>query len=285
MDSIGNRIKTLRKASNLTQFQLGELIGKSKGNISGYENGTYDPSASTIIELAKCFNISTDSLLFGGELLNKNNAKIEFNVNEKNLYEYFNLLKAEHKARILERVETFLEEYDIEIYDVYESTKTENSNFDKINESDSSSYTSRVSESKGKVDVITKHLPILGQTAAGPPIDIVEVGGGDYIEVPKSVDADYALFVKGDSMEPIIHDKDLVYIKSMPEVENGTIIVADVDGTVTCKKIHRYNGKVELISLNKDYDPIIINTSDNKYFRIIGKVAFCQRPNSNFFAI
>ena len=51
MKSIGDRIKMLRKAANLTQSQLGELIGKSKGNISGYENGTYDPSASTIIEL------------------------------------------------------------------------------------------------------------------------------------------------------------------------------------------------------------------------------------------
>jgi SOS-response transcriptional repressor LexA len=281
MKSIGDRIKMLRKAANLTQSQLGELIGKSKGNISGYENGTYDPSASTIIELAKCFNISTDSLLLGGERFDKNTARIEFNVNQENFSDYFDLLKEEHKVKILGRIEAYLEEYEIEIFEVHKVADVTENNSTEIHEAESNHY---ISESCKSNEVPTKHLPILGQTAAGSPIDIIEVGGGDYVAVPESVNADYALFVKGNSMSPVINDSDLVFIKSMPEVENGTIGVVDIDGTVTCKKIHRYNGKVELISLNRDYDPIVVDLSETP-FRIIGKVMFCKNTGSNFFAV
>lgn len=70
MDSIGMRIKNLRLDNHYTQEKLGKLIGKSKGNISGYEKGTFEPSASTIVLLSKCFNISTDYLLIGTDQSN-----------------------------------------------------------------------------------------------------------------------------------------------------------------------------------------------------------------------
>ena len=79
MDTIGERIKKLRKAANLTQEELGKAINKSKGNVSGYESGKFEPSANTIIDMSKCFNISTDYLLLGEEnkILNFTEEELE----------------------------------------------------------------------------------------------------------------------------------------------------------------------------------------------------------------
>ncbi|MEG2537350.1 MAG: helix-turn-helix transcriptional regulator, partial [Hydrogenoanaerobacterium sp.] len=65
MTTIGERLKNARLIHNMTQQQVADAIKKSKGNVSGYENGAFEPSASTIISLAECFNISTDDILIG----------------------------------------------------------------------------------------------------------------------------------------------------------------------------------------------------------------------------
>jgi len=56
-------LKNLRKQEGLTQPQLAEKLGVSKGMISFWENGIYEPTASNIVAIAKYFHITTDELL------------------------------------------------------------------------------------------------------------------------------------------------------------------------------------------------------------------------------
>ncbi len=56
-------LKNLRIQEGLTQPELVEKLGVSKGMISFWENGIYEPTASNIIAIAKFFNITTDELL------------------------------------------------------------------------------------------------------------------------------------------------------------------------------------------------------------------------------
>ena len=244
-----------------------EVLKMGSSNVTRWKNGT-SPNSDVAIKIANYFNVTLDYLLLGKQSSTATSKKDI--VNYDNMTEYFDMLSDIYKERILERIETYLEIHESDEYNSYGVIAAE------------TGETYRATYDNSKISV--KHIPILGQTAAGSPIDIIEVGGGDYIAVPESVNADYALFVKGDSMSPVINDRDLLFIKSMPEVENGTIGVVDIDGTVTCKKIHRYNGKVELISLNRDYDPIVVDLSETP-FRIIGKVMFCKNAGSNFFAV
>lgn len=65
MDTIGERIRFLRKKNEMLQDQVAEAIGKTKSNISGYENNKFEPSAQTIIALCKLFSVTTDWLLLG----------------------------------------------------------------------------------------------------------------------------------------------------------------------------------------------------------------------------
>lgn len=80
--------------------------------------------------------------------------------------------------------------------------------------------------------------------------------------------ADFALIVIGNSMEPLIKAGTLVFAKDQTTAANGDIVIAEVDGTTTCKQFHIENGVIELRSINSQYPPI----TDFSDMRIIGKV-------------
>ena len=49
---IGKILKTMRRKTNLSQEQIGLLIGYAKNTISQYENGTRNPDFATIEKIA-----------------------------------------------------------------------------------------------------------------------------------------------------------------------------------------------------------------------------------------
>lgn len=66
MDLLGRMIRTVRKERNLTQEQLGELIGVQKAQISKLENGSNSATIDTILKVFQAlkadvrFNITVD---------------------------------------------------------------------------------------------------------------------------------------------------------------------------------------------------------------------------------
>ena len=58
-----NNLKMLRVERGLGQVELSQKLGLSKGIISLWENGLREPSMSSLIMLAKFFNVSVDYLL------------------------------------------------------------------------------------------------------------------------------------------------------------------------------------------------------------------------------
>ena len=102
----------------------------------------------------------------------------------------------------------------------------------------------------------------VGQTAAGEPIEgqqPVPMLGSDTVK----------LLVNGDSMEDLFHDGDIVEYHPQPELENGEIGVFAINGGITMKKF-RKNDDIRLESLNKKYEDIVIQETDD--FSILGKV-------------
>ena len=60
--SIGNNIRTARKALKLSQEALGELIGANRVTISKYENNEYNPSIPALRRLAEALHTSPAAL-------------------------------------------------------------------------------------------------------------------------------------------------------------------------------------------------------------------------------
>lgn len=60
---IGLKIKELRSANGMTQKDLADKLYVTAQAVSRWENGEVEPSISTIGEIAKIFNVSSDELL------------------------------------------------------------------------------------------------------------------------------------------------------------------------------------------------------------------------------
>lgn len=105
-------------------------------------------------------------------------------------------------------------------------------------------------------------LPLLGQVAAGAPIEAHEYN--EYIEVPpgmiSSTQNSYALKVNGQSMiEDGIFDGDVLLVKEKLTAQNGEIVIANIDNEYTVKRFYLHENKktapqVELRPANSQMD-------------------------------
>lgn len=58
-----NRISNLRKQANLSQNDLGKIIGVAQNTLSQWEKGLRAPDFDSVIKISEYFNVSTDYLL------------------------------------------------------------------------------------------------------------------------------------------------------------------------------------------------------------------------------
>ncbi|KHD35483.1 XRE family transcriptional regulator [Clostridium acetobutylicum] len=65
MNTIGERLKYLRKLNNLTQKQVAEKTGVQRGNISHYEKNDFLPSRVALISFANFFKTNYDWIVYG----------------------------------------------------------------------------------------------------------------------------------------------------------------------------------------------------------------------------
>ena len=65
---IGKFIAQLRKERELSQEQLGEIMGVTNKTISRWETGTYLPPAEMLLSMSKLFDVSINELLSGKRL-------------------------------------------------------------------------------------------------------------------------------------------------------------------------------------------------------------------------
>lgn len=63
MTVLGKRIRYLRQQADLTQAQLGKLLGCSSSTVSLYEGGQRSPDTTMLVRLADVFDVSVDYLL------------------------------------------------------------------------------------------------------------------------------------------------------------------------------------------------------------------------------
>jgi repressor LexA len=116
-------------------------------------------------------------------------------------------------------------------------------------------------------------IPLVGRVAAGTPITAFENREGtiDFTSLFGKNDV-FAVRVEGASMKDCgIMDGDYVVVRKCPQVENGAIGVAYIDGEATVKRIIKKKGAYELRPENSAYKPIHIN-ADTPDFRIAGPV-------------
>lgn len=116
-----------------------------------------------------------------------------------------------------------------------------------------------------------KKIPLVGSIACGTPI-LAQQNIEKIVDVPENIRCDFSLTCHGDSMEGAgIHDRDVVYIRIQPEVENGEIAAVRIGEEATLKRVYYHNGTLTLMPANAAYAPMVYTGPELNDVQIEGK--------------
>ena len=116
-----------------------------------------------------------------------------------------------------------------------------------------------------------KKIPLVGSIACGTPI-LAQQNIEKIVDVPENIRCDFSLTCHGDSMEGAgIHDRDVVYIRIQPEVENGEIAAVRIGEEATLKRVYYQNGTLTLMPANAAYAPMVYTGPELNNVQIEGK--------------
>lgn len=109
MTDLGNRIQEIRKAKNLSQTDLANLVGVSYAQISRYENKGAQPPAEILNNLANVLGTSVDFIING-----TSSEKAKATLNDAKVLNYFKeveLLPEEERNTILKVIGAIIGQY------------------------------------------------------------------------------------------------------------------------------------------------------------------------------
>ncbi len=119
-------------------------------------------------------------------------------------------------------------------------------------------------------------VPLVGRIACGTPIT-AEENVERMVCVPSKWHSTFTLTCEGSSMEPRIHDGDLVAIRSQPTVENGEVAAVRIGEEATLKHVYLHENFIELRPENPAFESIILSKEDMNTVVIEGKaVGLCR---------
>ena len=235
---IGNQIKYYRKLNKMNQEELASKLNTTKQSISRYEKGIRKANQDILFQLCDIFNVAIDDFFPTSD------------VNDQQLDELiatFKTLNSERQNKV----------YDF----ATEQLKEQNNNVVNIND--------YIEEQTNWYEV-----KFYGSISAGTGLYLddeqVETINFGADMVPNGTD--FCLKVNGDSMEPMFHDGDYVFIKRETDFRNGTIGAVIVNGEAYLKKIYITDNSIRLVSLNKKYKDITVSEDDN--LKYVGTVVF-----------
>ncbi len=234
-------IKRIKKEKGLTNEQLSEISGISLGTLNKLLSGaTADPKLSTLSSLSQAFSCSFD------ELLGKSAPDVSASGSET-IRRYY-ALDASGKETA---------DYII------------NKEYNRIISEKKPVAGEKMRDAAKKIRTIR-----LFSTAASAGTGSY-LSGNDYTNIsvysnPTTDAADFAIRVRGNSMEPKFSDGDILLVSDRKRIEIGELGIFSVDGESYFKQ---YGGN-RLISLNPDYSDIPLDTADKAvcFGKVIGKL-------------
>ena len=123
-----------------------------------------------------------------------------------------------------------------------------------------------------KIIPITRQLPRFYIAASAGTGQYLDSDAYEMIDVGSEVSglADFGITLAGDSMEPLYVNGQTVWVHRQDQLADGEIGIFYYAGNAYCKKYKVSDDKAWLVSLNRKYEPILIDES--KEFKVFGKV-------------
>lgn len=242
-DEIISLIQENIDEKGLSMSELARRVGIAKSTMSRYFNKTREFPLNRADDFARALNITPEYLL---------GIQKESNVDQAEIISIYNKLEQPRQEKVLSYAK------------------------DQLEEQERSNIISIFNKPQNDKDYITDYVE--GLVAAGRGIFQDD---NLHMEVKlraEDVPEDYDTIAKvaGDSMEPLIEDNDLLFIKVTSQVDINDIGIFQVNGKNFVKKLKRdYSGAWYLQSLNNGYEEIYLSEDDD--IRTIGEVVDIYR--------
>lgn len=249
MEQLGDRIRKLRESRNMTQTELSEILGmKTYTTVSKWEKNENFPKGKDLKKLAEIFNVTSDYLL---GLSDTKLGKITTQNEHPEILTIYNQLEEPKQEKVLDYAKEQLEEQNnSKIVSIFDKPQDEDYITDYVE--------GLVAAGHGTFQEDNLHMEVKLRAEDVPD---------EYDTIAK---------VAGDSMEPMIEDNDLLFIKVKNQVDINDIGIFQINGKNFVKKLKRdYNGGWYLQSLNNSYEEIHLTEEDD--IRTIGEVVSVYR--------
>ncbi len=264
METYLDRIKQLKNEKKLTNEQLAERSGIPLGTLSKLLAGMSDsPKFSNMISLCNALGCSMEYIASGTP---ENTNNYTLSAEEIRFIEQYRGLDPWGRSLAQTVVEKELERVGA-AEAVPAAAPTPAARVLRPIQP-VSRYVGEQAVRTGKRQIKLFELPV----SAGVGVYLDEAHA-DVISIPnndKTAEADYALRISGNSMEPKYHNGDILLVEGTDSVENGELGIFLLDGSGYFKV---YGGD-RLLSLNADYGPILLKdyTDVRCKGRVVGRL-------------
>ena len=241
-NEIINLIQDRINEKNMSMSELARQVGIAKSSLSRYFNRTREFPLNRADDFAKVLGITPEYLL---GIQKTNNIEPE-------ILTIFNQLDEDRQANVIDYATSQLnEQVNLKTISILDKFKNDDDYIIDYVEG-------LVAAGHGTFQEDNLHMEVKLRTE----------------DVPKNYDT--IAKVAGDSMEPLIEDNDLLFIKVTSQVDINSIGIFQINGKNFVKKLKRdYDGSWYLQSLNSGYEEI--HLSENDDIRTIGEVVSVYR--------
>ena len=244
-DEIISLIQKNIDEKGLSMSELARRVGIAKSTMSRYFNKTREFPLNRADDFARALNITPEYLL---------GIQKESNVGQAEIISIYNKLERPRQEKVLDFAKGQLEEQEkpevVSIFDKLKAEEDENYITDYVE--------GLVAAGRGVFQDDNLHMEVRLRANDVP---------NEYDTIAK---------VAGDSMEPLIEDNDLLFIKVTSQVDINDIGIFQINGKNFVKKLKRdYDGSWYLQSLNSGYEEIHLTENDD--IRTIGEVVSVYR--------
>ena len=252
MKQLGDRVRKLREGRNMTQTELSEMLGmKTYTTVSKWEKNENFPKGKDLKKLAEIFDVTSDYLL---GLTDSKLKKITTQNEKTEIISIYDQLEEPRQEKVLDFAKEQLgEQENSKIVSIFEKVSNEDYIIDYVE--------GLVAAGHGTFQEDNLHMEVKLRAT----------------DVPDKYDT--IAKVAGDSMEPLIEDNDLLFIKITSQVDVNDIGIFQINGKNFVKKLKRdYDGSWYLQSLNSGYEEIYLTEDDD--IRTIGEVVDIYKKNN-----
>lgn len=260
MESYLDRIKQLKNERKMTNDRLAELSGIPLGTLSKLLAGMSDsPKLSNIVAICNALDCSVEYVVSGTP---ENTNNYTLTTSEIRLMEAFRALDTHGQ----DLIQTVLEKETVrvkaqallgaEVSDSV-SASSERKRARVLPTVRSHSRYAGETPHTGRREILLYELPV--SAGVGVYLDEADATGIRIPDNEKTADADYALRIRGNSMEPKYHDGDILLVRRGDSVEVGELGIFLLDGNGFFKVF----GGDRLLSLNREYGPIMLKDFAN----------------------